>query len=133
MKIYIISSTITFTPLQTVLFVIMITLADVCAKISIPPKSIGVIPLNIPITALQQSNNTNEQSRLATRVNGSADLLPTWIWSMHCTFVSTATTIIGTKYFVEWNGEIHVFDMNSDPVRELVFNAIFYDDYHRAK
>jgi hypothetical protein len=111
----------------------MITLADICEKVSIPLSAIGDIPLNIPITVLQQCNNTNQQTHFATRVNGSAHLLPTWIWSMHCTFVSTDNAIIGTKYFVEWNGEIYVFDMNSDPVKELVFNAIFYDDYHKSQ
>ena len=111
----------------------MATLADVCEKVSIPLSAIGDIPLNIPITVLQQCNNTNVQSRFATRVNGPTHLLPTWIWSIHCTFISTANTIIGTKYFVEWNGEIYVFDMDSNPVRELVFNAIFYDDYHKPQ
>lgn len=108
----------------------MITLADVCDKVSVSRDAIGDIPLNIPITVLQQSNNTNAQSRIAALVNGSAHLLPTWIWSIHCTFVSTDNAISGPKYFVEWNGTFHVFDMDSNPVRELVFNAIFYNDYH---
>ena len=109
----------------------MITIGNVCDKISISPASIGDIPLNIPITALQQSNNANLQRQLAVRANYTDDqIMETWIWSIQCTFVSTPPCA-GNKYFVEWNDVIHVFDMDSNPVRELVFNAIFYNDYHK--
>lgn len=109
----------------------MITLADVCDKVSIPRTAIGEIPQNIPITILQQCNNANLQRQLATRANYTDDqVMLTWIWSINCVFVSTEEGILGNKYFVEWNNEIHDFDMDSNPVRELVFNAIFYNDYH---
>jgi hypothetical protein len=112
----------------------MITLADVCDKVSVPISAIGDIPLNIPITVLQQCNNTNQQTHFATRANYTdAQVMLTWIWSINCVFVSTADGILGNKFFVEWNGEIYVFDMDSNPVRELVFNAIFYDDYHKPQ
>ena len=110
----------------------MITIGNVCDKISISPASIGDIPLNIPITVLQQSNNANLQRQLAVRANYTDDqVMLTWIWSIYCIFVSTSDGILGNKFFVEWNDTVHVFDMDSNPVKELVFNAIFYNDYHK--
>jgi hypothetical protein len=109
----------------------MITIGDVCGKISVSPVSIGDIPLNIPITVLQQSNNSNHQHHFARSANYSDDqIMATWIWGIQCTSVSTPYSF-NTKYFVEWNDAVHVFDMDSNPVKELVFNAIFYNDYHK--
>jgi len=110
---------------------IMITLATVCDKIAVSPGSIGNIPLNIPITVLQQSNTSELQRKLALRANYTDEqVMNTWIWSIQCVFVSTPHCV-GNKYFIEWNDTVHVFNLDSNMIRELVFNAIFYNDYHK--
>lgn len=110
----------------------MISLADVCAKCSVPVKSLGDIPLNIPITTLQYHNNVNRQKQLAERANYTNDqMLESWIWGMCGTFIVTPAGC-ETKYFIEWNKEVYGFDLDSNIIRELVFNSIFYDEYHRV-
>jgi hypothetical protein len=107
----------------------MSTLSDVCFKLDISPASLGNIPLNIPISVLQQSNNYNIQlGHAATMLYNDDYVQKSWIWSMMCVYILGT----GTMFFVKWNDEIHSFNLDDNCVREIVFNAIFWDEYHNA-
>lgn len=107
----------------------MTTLSDVCNKLAISPATLGDIPLNMPISLLQQSNNYNVQLGHATTMRYNEDYVQkTWIWSMKCVFILGT----GTLYFVKWNDEIHSFNLDDNSVREIVFNSIYWDEYHNT-